>query len=129
MPIYEYVCRNCGHELERLQRLSEDPLTECPACETPELKRKISAAGFRLAGGGWYETDFKSDGKRNIAGGEDKTSKSSSATSASSSTSDGAKSDTSATSSKPAASDKKSDSAASKSTNKASTTSSSNAGS
>ncbi|MES1948412.1 regulatory protein, FmdB family [Salinisphaera sp. C84B14] len=127
MPIYEYVCRNCGHELERLQRLSEDPLTQCPACDTPELKRKISAAGFRLAGGGWYETDFKSDGKRNIASGDDKSAKSSGSTS--SSTSDSAKSDTSTPSSTPAASDKKSDSAASKPTNKTSTPSSSNAGS
>lgn len=72
MPIYEYVCRNCGHELEQLQRLSDEPLTECPECAEAQLKRKISAAGFRLAGGGWYETDFKSDGKRNLAGGDDK---------------------------------------------------------
>ncbi|MES1925697.1 zinc ribbon domain-containing protein [Salinisphaera sp. T31B1] len=68
MPIYEYVCRECGEEVEKLQRLSDDPLTDCPACGQPALKRKISAAGFRLAGGGWYETDFKSDGKRNLAG-------------------------------------------------------------
>lgn len=74
MPIYEYVCRHCGHELEQLQRLSDDPLTECPACAEPQLKRKISAAGFRLAGGGWYETDFKSDRKRNLAGSDDKSS-------------------------------------------------------
>jgi putative FmdB family regulatory protein len=74
MPIYEYVCRHCGHELEQLQRLSDDPLTECPACAEAQLKRKISAAGFRLAGGGWYETDFKSDGKRNLAGSDDKSS-------------------------------------------------------
>lgn len=74
MPIYEYVCRHCGHELEQLQRLSDEPLTVCPECAEAQLKRKISAAGFRLAGGGWYETDFKSDGKRNLAGGEDKSS-------------------------------------------------------
>lgn len=67
MPIYEYVCQSCGEEVEKLQRLSDEPLTECPVCGKPELKRKISAAGFRLAGGGWYETDFKSDGRRNIA--------------------------------------------------------------
>ncbi|MAS10612.1 zinc ribbon domain-containing protein [Endozoicomonas sp. G2_2] len=72
MPIYEYVCRSCGHELEQLQRLSDDPLTQCPECAEPQLKRKISAAGFRLSGGGWYETDFKSDGKRNLAGSDDK---------------------------------------------------------
>lgn len=74
MPIYEYVCRSCGHELEQLQRLSDDSLTDCPECAEPQLKRKISAAGFRLSGGGWYETDFKSDGKRNLAGGDDKSS-------------------------------------------------------
>ena len=68
MPIYEYVCRNCGAELEKLQKLADAPLADCPECEAPALKRKISAAGFRLSGGGWYETDFKSDGKRNIAG-------------------------------------------------------------
>lgn len=68
MPIYEYVCRECGHELEKLQKLSESPLTECPACGKDALKRKVSPAGFRLAGGGWYETDFKSGGKRNLAG-------------------------------------------------------------
>lgn len=75
MPIYEYVCRSCGEEVERLQRISDEPLTECPACHAPELKRKISAAGFRLAGGGWYETDFKSDGKRNLARQEDSSKK------------------------------------------------------
>lgn len=68
MPIYEYVCRDCGHELEALQRLSDAPLTDCPSCQTQSLQKKVSAAGFRLAGGGWYETDFKSAGKRNLAG-------------------------------------------------------------
>ena len=125
MPIYEYVCRNCGHELERLQRLSEDPLTQCPECDTPELKRKISAAGFRLAGGGWYETDFKSDGKRNIASGDDKTSKSTSSTTGKS---DSAKSEPASQPSKPAASDKKAD-AASTPAKKTGCTSSSDAGS
>lgn len=68
MPIYEYVCRKCGNELEKLQKLSDAPLTGCPACGEGALKRKVSPAGFRLAGGGWYETDFKSGGKRNLAG-------------------------------------------------------------
>ncbi|WP_348675215.1 zinc ribbon domain-containing protein [uncultured Abyssibacter sp.] len=68
MPIYEYVCRECGHELEALQRLSDVPLTECPSCHAATLQKKVSAAGFRLKGGGWYETDFKSSGKRNLAG-------------------------------------------------------------
>lgn len=68
MPIYEYACDACGHELEALQGLSDAPLTECPACEQATLRRKISAAAFRLKGGGWYETDFKKDKQRNLAG-------------------------------------------------------------
>lgn len=68
MPIYEYRCNHCGHELETIQKLSEAPLTFCPACETEGLKKKISAAVFRLRGSGWYETDFKSDNKKNVAG-------------------------------------------------------------
>jgi putative FmdB family regulatory protein len=68
MPIYEYECLACGHEHEALQKLSDSPLIVCPACSEPELKKKISAAGFRLKGGGWYETDFKSGAKKNVAG-------------------------------------------------------------
>lgn len=68
MPIYEYQCQACGHEHEALQKLSDPPLIHCPACSKPELMKKISAAGFRLKGGGWYETDFKSGTKKNVAG-------------------------------------------------------------
>ncbi|MDP2904457.1 MAG: zinc ribbon domain-containing protein [Methylovulum sp.] len=68
MPIYEYQCQSCGHEHEALQKLSAEPLMICPACSRPELMKKISAAGFRLKGGGWYETDFKSGAKKNVAG-------------------------------------------------------------
>jgi len=68
MPIYEYQCESCGHALEALQRLSDDPLVDCPVCNKPALKKQISAAGFRLKGGGWYETDFKSGNKKNLAG-------------------------------------------------------------
>jgi putative FmdB family regulatory protein len=68
MPIYEYQCESCGHSLEALQRLSDDPLVDCPVCAKPALKKQISAAGFRLKGGGWYETDFKSGNKKNLAG-------------------------------------------------------------
>ena len=68
MPIYEYQCQGCNHELEQLQKISDEPLTVCPQCGEPQLKRKISAAGFRLKGGGWYETDFKSGSKKNLAG-------------------------------------------------------------
>ena len=67
MPIYEYQCTDCGHELEKLQKISDDPLTDCPECGKAELKKMISAAGFRLKGGGWYETDFKSGSKKNVA--------------------------------------------------------------
>lgn len=72
MPIYEYQCKSCGHELEAFQKLSEDPLKECPSCGDLELTKLVSAAGFRLKGGGWYETDFKGsqDKKKNLAGGE-----------------------------------------------------------
>lgn len=70
MPIYEYRCDNCAHEFETIQKVSEDPLKTCPACAQDALRKKISAAGFRLKGGGWYETDFKSGGKRNVAGEE-----------------------------------------------------------
>ena len=66
MPIYEYQCQSCGHELEKLQRMSEIPLRDCPDCGESELRRLVSAAGFRLKGSGWYETDFKKDGKRNL---------------------------------------------------------------
>ncbi len=59
MPIYEYACNECGHELEALQKMSDTPLIDCPACARPALKKKISAAGFRLTGSGWYATDFK----------------------------------------------------------------------
>lgn len=68
MPIYEYQCQSCGHEYEALQKISDAPLQECPACNKPDLIKKISAAGFRLKGGGWYETDFKSGSKKNVAG-------------------------------------------------------------
>ncbi|MBL3528258.1 MAG: zinc ribbon domain-containing protein [gamma proteobacterium endosymbiont of Lamellibrachia anaximandri] len=66
MPIYEYRCDSCGHEFEALQKMSDEPLTVCSECDKPDLKKLISAAGFRLKGGGWYETDFKSGKKKNI---------------------------------------------------------------
>jgi putative FmdB family regulatory protein len=70
MPIYEYQCAACGHRLEALQKISEAPLSDCPACHKPDLKKLLSAPGFRLKGGGWYETDFKSGNKRNVAEGD-----------------------------------------------------------
>jgi putative FmdB family regulatory protein len=71
MPIYEYRCQACGHELEKLQKLSDAPLVDCPACGELSLVKLVSAAGFRLKGAGWYETDFKKDGKRNLVGDSD----------------------------------------------------------
>ena len=67
MPIYEYRCGQCGHEFETIQKVSEEPLKTCPACHEDTLVKKVSAAGFRLKGGGWYETDFKKGSKRNVA--------------------------------------------------------------
>jgi len=70
MPIYEYQCQSCNHQMEVLQKLSDEPLTDCPACGAAAVKKKVSAVAFRLKGGGWYETDFKSGDKKNLAGSE-----------------------------------------------------------
>jgi len=67
LPIYEYRCESCDHRMEKLQKMSEGVLVDCPECERPALKRLISASAFRLTGSGWYETDFKKDNKRNLA--------------------------------------------------------------
>ncbi len=83
MPIYEYECRACGHQLEKIQKLSDAPLTQCPECGKDQLQKKISTPGFRLKGGGWYETDFKTGSKKNLAsdsGGSASSSASSSST-------------------------------------------------
>ncbi|OAI52870.1 FmdB family transcriptional regulator [Betaproteobacteria bacterium SCGC AG-212-J23] len=64
MPIYEYRCAECGHQEEHLQKLSERPLSKCPACGKKAYKKQLSAAGFQLKGSGWYATDFKSAGKK-----------------------------------------------------------------
>ena len=74
MPIYEYQCQDCDKQLEALQKISDAPLLDCPQCGKPALKKKVSAAAFRLKGGGWYETDFKTGNKKNLAGGADKAS-------------------------------------------------------
>ena len=66
MPIYEYVCSACGHAFEQLQKVSDPAPEACPACAQGPVNRKLSAAAFRLKGGGWYETDFKTAGKRNV---------------------------------------------------------------
>jgi putative FmdB family regulatory protein len=67
MPIYEYQCQACGHQLEVLQKVSDAPLKKCPECGKPRLQKLMSAPSFRLKGGGWYETDFKSGDKKNLA--------------------------------------------------------------
>ena len=67
MPIYEYICDACHETYDALQKMSDAPLVDCPVCGKPELKKKLSAPSFRLSGSGWYETDFKSSNKRNVA--------------------------------------------------------------
>ncbi|MES2673335.1 MAG: zinc ribbon domain-containing protein [Pseudomonadota bacterium] len=88
MPIYEYRCEACDHIEEALQKMSDAALIDCPACTKPTLKKQISAAGFRLKGGGWYETDFKSGSKKNIAGESGSSSSSGSTGAAASSSSE-----------------------------------------
>ena len=74
MPIYEYQCGDCQYTLEAVQKMADAPLTECPQCKQPSLVKKVSAAGFRLSGSGWYETDFQSGNKKNLAGDKPSTS-------------------------------------------------------
>jgi len=64
MPIYEYRCEACGHELEVIQKVSDAPLSDCPTCGESTLTKLVSAAGFQLKGSGWYVTDFKDSGKK-----------------------------------------------------------------
>mgnify|MGYP003341627951 CR=1 FL=1 len=72
MPIYEYQCEQCGHKLEVMQRMTDERLKTCPACNTDNLRKLISAVGFQLKGTGWYETDFKNSGKPTAASSEKK---------------------------------------------------------
>lgn len=73
MPIYAFRCEACGHSFDRLQKLSDPDPAECPECNARSVKRQVTAPAFRLAGSGWYETDFKSDKdkKRNLAGSDE----------------------------------------------------------
>ena len=77
MPFYEYECSNCKFYVEALQKISDPAIRKCPSCKKQTMKRLVSAPVFRLKGGGWYETDFKSDqeAKRNLAAGEEAESK------------------------------------------------------
>ena len=67
MPMYDYQCASCGHQLEAIQKISAAPLVDCPACQAPELKKMLSMPGFRLSRSGWHETDFKTGAKKNLA--------------------------------------------------------------
>jgi putative FmdB family regulatory protein len=68
MPIYAFECNACGHQFDRLQKMSDPDPATCPECGAPQVKRQLTAPSFRLSGSGWYETDFKKDGdkKRNL---------------------------------------------------------------
>ena len=91
MPIYEYKCKQCGHQFEILQKISDSPTKRCPECHTDSLRKLVSAAAFKLKGTGWYETDFKTkktknngnsgkkdkDDSKKTAGGENETKKTS----------------------------------------------------
>ena len=78
MPIYEYQCENCNHSLEIIQKVNDPPPTDCPSCQVPKLRKKVSAVAFRLSGGGWYETDFKTGEKKNVVNDTEKADKSTS---------------------------------------------------
>ena len=67
MPIYAFECAECGHDFDRLQKLSDPDPDACPECGAAAVKRRLTAPAFRLSGSGWYETDFKKEGKRNLA--------------------------------------------------------------
>ena len=72
MPIYGYECTYCEHAFDALQKMSEPKLVDCPECGESSLRKQLSAPKFRLKGKGWYETDFKTGDKRNIAGDSEK---------------------------------------------------------
>jgi len=75
MPIYEYKCLKCEHQFEVIQSFSDNPVETCPACNRKTVKKLVSAPSFRLKGGGWYETDFKTGSKKNIVDTKDEKSK------------------------------------------------------
>jgi putative FmdB family regulatory protein len=90
MPIYEYICNKCGHQLEAMQKMSDAPLIKCPECHSDSLNKLISAAGFQLKGTGWYATDFRNKDKSKPS--SDTKTTQSDKSSSSSSTTDGTKS-------------------------------------
>ena len=133
MPIYEYQCEACDHKMEKLQKLSDEPLKVCPICNELRLNKLVSAAGFRLKGEGWYETDFKTGKKKNVAGdnpnttgssgssGSDSSSSSSSSTDSSSGSSSSSDSSSGSSSSSGSGTSSKSSSSSSTSSSKPST--------
>ena len=70
MPIYAYKCQSCGHAKDVLQKLSDPPLSVCPACGAPTFSKQVTAAGFQLKGSGWYATDFRNGGSHGPAAAE-----------------------------------------------------------
>ena len=121
MPIYEYRCDQCEHQFDALQKMSDDPLRDCPECGASALKKLLSAPSFQLKGTGWYETDFKDKKKDNKSSGDSSSSSSSSSSDSSSSSSGGDSGSSSSSSSS------KSDSSSSSSDSKSSSSSSSSA--
>lgn len=105
MPIYAYRCSNCGHEQDVLQKMSDAPLTQCPACGQSTYAKQVTAAGFQLKGSGWYVTDFRNNGSKSAATAPSTTAKSDSSAGSSESTASDAKSSssTAAADTKPAA--------------------------
>ena len=71
MPIYDYKCSNCEHQFELIQKFSDQPAEICPQCSQKSIQKLVSAPSFRLKGGGWYETDFKTGAKKNIVDAKD----------------------------------------------------------
>ena len=71
MPIYEYKCLKCKHQFEVIQKFSDNPVENCPECNENSVQKLVSAPSFRLKGGGWYETDFKTGSKKNIVDTKD----------------------------------------------------------
>ncbi|MEI7783380.1 MAG: FmdB family zinc ribbon protein [Betaproteobacteria bacterium] len=59
MPIYAYKCASCGHSKDVLQKISDEPLSQCPQCGAASFQKQVTAAGFQLKGSGWYVTDFR----------------------------------------------------------------------
>lgn len=91
MPIYEYECTSCHHQFDVIQKISDEPVKECPACHKDTTTKLVSAAGFQLKGTGWYVTDFKN--KQNTSTAKSEPAKSTEATDAGASSSTSSKGD------------------------------------